>query len=443
MRKNRASGPDVRGLLASACAFGLVIAGPLWPEPAQPAPDPAPLLADPWYKTRVMADPILDQVLLFYLSEAWQGSSDIGEVLQTASRVKADDEYSWTREWRKTAERLRARAEKSERGGHALSAGQAYLRAATYYRASLHRYPSPSDPDVREMAALEVASFSKAIRLLGIPARSVKIPYEGTSLPGYFFRSPVAAKKAPVLIVHQGRDAWAEDCLYIAQEAMRRGYHALLFDGPGMGQTIRLQGLVFRPDWEKVITPVVDFAISTPGVDPKRIALMGISMGGALAPRAAAFEKRLKLLIANPGVYEWSRIYTGFIAEGNPELAELPAKDPGQFDAMMAQAAQASPLLKWGLADSMWRHGAKTPSGLFLDLKRYTNKGYAQRITARTLVIDGEAEEFGQAKELYDALTCPKEYLLFTEEEAAPLHVQVGALAVSSQRIFDWIDGNI
>jgi dienelactone hydrolase len=401
------------------------------------------MLATPWYQTRVMADHILDQVLLFYLAQAWQGSSDIGEVLDTASRVRADDEYSWTREWQKTAERLHRVAQKSELESHPFSAGQAWLRTATYCRASLHRYPSPADPAVRELAALETASFTRAMRLLRIPAQPVKIPYEGTTLPGYFFRSPVAGKKAPVVIVHQGRDAWAEDCLYFAQEAMRRGYHALLFDGPGMGQTLRLQGLAFRPDWEKVITPVVDYVVKTPGVDPKRIALMGLSMGGALVPRAAAFEKRLKLLICNPGVYEWSRIYTDFIGQGNPELLSMPEKDPQGFNALMEQVAKANPVMKWGLADSMWKHGVRTPAELMTSMKQYTNKGFAERITARTLVIDGEEDEFGQAKELYDALKCPKSYLLFTREETAPLHVQAGALAISSQRIFDWIDDNI
>ena len=77
--------------------------------------------------------------------------------------------------------------------------------------------------------------------------------------------------------------------------AMQRGYHCLQFAGPGQGTAIRLQGLPFRPDWEKVVTPVVDFAVGLPGVDPERIALMGLSMGGALAPRAAAFEKRIKV----------------------------------------------------------------------------------------------------------------------------------------------------
>ena len=446
MNQNRSICPRSVLLFAALCVPGLGAAGALWSQAGPAAveePKPAPLLANPWYQTRVMADPVLDQVLLFYLAEAWQGSTDIGEVLDTASRVSPDDEYSWTKEWQKTAERIRLSAEKSERAGHTISAGEAYLRAAAYYRASLHRYPAPTDHAVAEMAAREVASFTRAMRLLGIPAQQVKIPYDGTTLPGYFFRSPVAAGKAPVLIVHQGRDAWAEDCLYIAREAMLRGYHALLFDGPGMGQTIRLQGLPFRPDWEKVITPVVDYAIRTPGVDPRRIALVGISMGGALAPRAAAFERRIKLLIANPGVYEWSRIYTDFVARGNPDLAELPTRDPQRFNAIMAQAAQGSPLLKWGMVDSMWRHGVHSPSELFVSMKEYTNKGYAEKITAHTLVIDGEEEEYGQAKELFAALKCPKDYMLFTREETAPLHVQVGALAISSQRIFDWIDDNI
>ncbi len=430
---------------AALCAFALAGANLLWSQagPVAESQPPAPLLATPWYQTRVMGDRILDQVLLFYLAEVWQGSSDVGEVLDTASRIRSGDEYSWTREWQKTAERLRLLASTSEQAGHSFSAGQAYLRAATYYRASLHRYPTPSDPAVREMSGLEAACFTKALRLLRIPAQPVRIPYEGTTLPGYFFRSPGAAKKAPVVIVHQGRDAWAEDCLYIAKEAMRRGYHALLFDGPGMGQTLRLQGLAFRPDWEKVITPVVDFVIRAPGVDPRRIALMGLSMGGALAPRAAAFEKRLKLLICDPGVYEWSRIYTDFLSHGNPELAEMPRKDPGRFNALIEQAARADPVIRWGMVDSMWKHGARSPAVLLVAMEQYTNKGFAEKITARTLVVDGEEEEFGQARELFDALRCPKDYLLFTREETAPLHVQVGALAVSSQRIFDWIDDSI
>ena len=68
-------------------------------------------------------------------------------------------------------------------------------------------------------------------------------------------------------------------------------------------------------------------------------------------------------------------------------------------------------------------------------------EGFAEKITAKTLVVDGEAEEWGQAKELFAALRCPKDYLLFTASEAAQLHVQTGSPAISNQRIFDWLPG--
>ncbi len=399
--------------------------------------------ARPWHDLRMMPDPILDQVLLFYLSEARHGMTDIGEVLDTASRVRAEDEMSWTREWFATAERVRGMAEAGVRAGHPRGGGTAYLRASAYYRAALHRHPVPSAPEVRQMAEKEVSSYRHAIELLSLPAQAVRIPYEGTTLPGYFFRAPPAAGRAPLLIVQEGRDAWAEDVTYIAQDANARGWHCLLFDGPGMGQTLRLQGLPFRPDWEKVITPVVDFAIRQPGVDAGRIALMGLSMGGALVPRAAASEKRLKLLIANPGVYDWSRIVTGFISERLPEIAGLPEKDPDTFNRVMNKVIEENPFMRWGMRDTMWKHGCATPAQLMLEMKKYSNRGFAERITAKTLVIDGESEEFGQARELYDALKCPKDYLLFTARETAQLHVQTGATAVSNERIFAWLEDNL
>ncbi len=431
----------------AAIPIGIALAAPLFAQEAGGGAGPQPAGKDsptrPWYDLQMMPDPILDQVLLFYLSEARHGMTDIGEVLDTAGRVSADDEMSWTRQWFATAERVRGMADADARAGHSLGAGSAYLRASAYYRAALHRHPVPLAPEIRQMAEKEVSSYVRAIGLLSLPARQVRIPYEGTTLPGYFFRAPQAAGTAPLLIVHEGRDAWAEDVTYIAQEANARGWHCLLVDGPGMGQTLRLQGLAFRPDWEKVITPVVDFALRQPGVDARRIALMGLSMGGALVPRAAAFEKRLKLLVVNPGVYEWSRIVTGFISERLPEIADLPEKDPDTFNTIVNKVIEENPFMRWGMRDTMWKHGCFTPAQLMVEMKKYTNRGYAEKITAKTLVIDGEAEEFGQARELYDALRCPKDYLLFTARETAQLHVQTGATAVSNERIFAWLEDNL
>src|SRR5208337_448649 len=152
----------------AALPIGLALAGPAWaqeggapgasaaagtrPDAEQGAPaGNSELSPRPWYDLRMMPDPILDQVLLFYLSEARHGMTDIGEVLDTAGRVRADDELSWTREWSRTAERVLAMAVDGEKAGHPLGAGAAYLRASAYFRAALHRHPDPSAPEIRQM----------------------------------------------------------------------------------------------------------------------------------------------------------------------------------------------------------------------------------------------------------------------------------------------------
>ncbi len=393
-----------------------------------------------WYELGLMADPILDEVLLFYLGEAWAGMTDINECLQTASRVRKDDPESWSREWRKTAERLQEEGGRLLERGHRRSAGQACLRAASYYRAAMHRHLHPGSPEVKELTEREIACFIRSQELLDSGMQVVAVPYEGLALTGYFFRSAKARGRAPTLIVHQGRDAWAEDCRYLAEEATRRGYHCLLIDGPGNGQALRRHDLPFRPDWEAFVTPTVDYLLSRPEVDPQGIMLMGLSMGGFLAPRAAAYEPRLRVCIANPGVQDWSEVFFAQLRRYSPRLLALRETNPAALNSLLGIAGRLSPFLRWGLADTMWKHGAATPSEMMDKMEEFSNLEGVPRIRATTLVIDAEAEEYGQSQEFYDALTCEKHFLRFREAEAAPLHVQTGSLALMSQRVFDWLD---
>ena len=107
------------------------------------------------------------------------------------------------------------------------------------------------------------------------------------------------------MLMHTGFDGTAEEMHYGGAVAgVERGYHVLSFDGPGQGAARHLDGLVFRPDWENVVTPVLDWVITRPEVDQSRVGLIGFSMGGLLAPRAAAFEHRLAACVAVDGVYE-------------------------------------------------------------------------------------------------------------------------------------------
>jgi dienelactone hydrolase len=96
--------------------------------------------------------------------------------------------------------------------------------------------------------------------------------------------------------MHTGFDGSA-DKLQVsgARAAVEHGYNVLAFDGPGQFGPRHREGLVFRPHWEKVVTPVVEFALRQPGVDPRRLVIYGASLGGELASRAAAFEHRSPL----------------------------------------------------------------------------------------------------------------------------------------------------
>jgi hypothetical protein len=119
------------------------------------------------------------------------------------------------------------------------------------------------------------------------------------------------APRRPLLILNNGSDGSLLDMwLWGGAGATSRGYDCLTFGGPGQGYALWKQKLYFRPDREKVITPVVDFALSRPDVDPKRIAIQGISQGGYWVPRAVAFEKRIAAAVADPGVVDVATSWT-------------------------------------------------------------------------------------------------------------------------------------
>ncbi len=107
------------------------------------------------------------------------------------------------------------------------------------------------------------------------------------------------------MVLLGGYDGTAEELYFLnGAAALARGYHVLAFDGPGQGSALLQQGLVLRPDWENVITPVIDHIRTRSDVDPDRIALIGLSLGAHLAPRAASAEHRLAAVIADCGSYD-------------------------------------------------------------------------------------------------------------------------------------------
>src|SRR5262249_39016337 len=149
-----------------------------------------------------------------------------------------------------------------------------------------------ADPRIDRAYYASVDCFHRWAQLSGLAITPVEIPYEGTVLHGYWY-APATPGPWPVVIMHSGFDGTAEDMHFNgAMAAYERGYAVLSFDGPGQPAARHRDGLLFRPDWEHVVGPVVDFVLARPSVDARRIALLGLSLGGLLAPRAAAFEHR-------------------------------------------------------------------------------------------------------------------------------------------------------
>ncbi len=185
---------------------------------------------------------------------AARGGADLGEVLVACANIPDGDEEAWCREWGALADRIRDTGLAALAAGHRVSARDALLRASNYYRtAEFFRRADPdNDHESARLARLSRESFAAAAELLDVPARRVAIPYESTSLPGYLFLADDSGAPRPTLVYHGGFDSTLEESYFaIALGGLERGYTVLAFDGPGQATARRLQGLVFRPDWER------------------------------------------------------------------------------------------------------------------------------------------------------------------------------------------------
>ncbi|PZQ47499.1 MAG: dipeptidyl aminopeptidase [Rhodovulum sulfidophilum] len=389
---------------------------------------------------RFFTDPGFDFETRIALGAVRYGLAEAGEVLATAATITDGDLDGWFDAWTATATRLRAAAEAAEAAGQPVSAREAWLRAAKYSGMANFfvlgtRDPSRVGPAWEWHRACAERGFA-----LFPNARRVAIPYEGVTLDGWWFSGGEGPR--PLAIINNGSDGTIVDMLgQGVVAATDRGWHALVFDGPGQGAALYRSGLPFRPDWEAVIAPVVDFALARPDTDAARVALIGISQGGYWVPRAAAFETRLAAAVADPGVTRvWSSWFDGF----PPEVLDLfRAGDKAAFDAAMTEGMKEAPArLRFELAKRAEPYRISSVFDLLTELRRYDLTGIADKIRCPTLVLAPENEAFwpGQSQELFDALTCPKALLPFTAAEGADGHCEPMAPALRSARVFDWLE---
>jgi hypothetical protein len=379
------------------------------------------------------------------LGATYYRGADVGECLSTVARIKDGDAESWFGQWQGTAERIAETAKACERSGHRVSAREAWLRAATYFDTATFFLDSTDEPDrMKPTWELHRLAWDAFARLNDPPIERVAIPYEDTELEGYVFRSTAGDAPRPLLILNNGSDGpvsamWLQG----AAAGLERGYDCLTFDGPGQGAALWRQDLHFRPDWEAVITPVVDYALELDGVDPARVALHGVSQAGYWVPRAVAFEKRVAAAVADPGVTDVGASWREHISKGM--IRQLAEGEREKFNRNMDWGTRFSRSARGSLAFRMRPFGLESPFEVYRALEEYTLDGVAERIQCPILITDPENEQFwpGQPKQLYEAVSTPQEIkrlVSFTEAEGADSHCEPRALGLRDQRVFDWLD---
>lgn len=385
-----------------------------------------------------------DQTFSFELLRAasygMYGGSEIGEVLATAKQIREGDFESWHVAWQCTAERIEALAFHALHEGYRVSAGQVFLRASNYYRTS-EFFLASADPRRMETYEKSRKTFWQFLDLSGLCVEQVRIPYEGTTLPGYLYRVDNSRMRRPTLLSLGGFDSTGEELYFFAvAAALQRGYNVLAFDGPGQGEPLRVGHLPTRPDYEVPVRAAVDYLLKRPEVDHERIALMGTSLGGYYAARAAAFEPRVKALIIHGVLFDLWTMRT----KTKPILARLGDwKSKPHVEAVLQLTARFNAELRWQIENGMWVFGAQNVFELIREMRRYSLIDTAGLIRQPTLILHGEKDHFiarEQVDLLCAALKAPKTLRVFTQEEGAEEHCQIGNLALLHQVLFDWLD---
>jgi hypothetical protein len=386
----------------------------------------------------VLDDPDLDYQVQRSVAKADFGMANPGECLWIASQVTAGDLDSWHSAFSEFAADLRKRADAAREDGHRVSARALYLRACEYYRnAFFFLRADLDDQRLKDAYAASRDCFGAAASLHDHPLEPVGLTIDSARCGGYL-ALPGGDGPFPLVLAPGGYDSTAEELYPTMVAGVSRGYAVLAFDGPGQGGTLYEQRVPMRPDWEAVIPPVVDAMLERSEIDNHRIALLGRSFGGYLAPRAASGEPRLAALIADPGQYD---LGAGLSERMPKELFDRLDEDSDEareaFESLLASEHG-----RRLFGPRMATHGAQTVQEYCRMIRDYTMSGRVESIRCPTLVCDNETDAIstGQGQQLYDELRCPKDFVRFTAAEGAEGHCEGMAAVVFYERAFDWLD---
>ncbi|MBX6746368.1 MAG: alpha/beta hydrolase [Acetobacteraceae bacterium] len=398
-------------------------------------------------RTRVagFADAEMDFQLMRQLGSARYGGASVGECLALAQRIEDGAPASWVTAFAAAAERQERDARARAGRGHRISARDQFLVACNSYRAAEY-YTCVADPWHAEYGRKSRDCFLAAMQLQDHECEVVSLPFGDTPLPAYYMRPApgTAGGRGGTLMIISGYDGTLEETyLAYGRPALERGYNLFLFTGPGQMDTLRFHlGLSFIPEYERVAVPAVEYALSRPETDARRIALMGISLGGYFATRMAAHEPRIRALIANSPIVDLHAYLASFVGF---DPASMPESEDFGLDEIDHLPPEVVSLQQREMARNMMlRFGQDSFRRTYIRLQDFrVGDADLKRIGCPVLGLVGSGEgrePLAQLERFCRGVSGPASSHIFTEEEGADGHCQSGNLAYSAAVSMDWLD---
>lgn len=302
------------------------------------------------------------------------------------------------------------------------------IAAAFVYR-SAEFFTHPNDPDKIPLYDQFYDRFYMAVADEQMERSSV--PFQNGSLPALRF-SPEDSKGT--IIIHGGLDSFMEEFFSVACYIVNAGYEVILFEGPGQGAALRKSDLHMTHEWEKPTSAVLDYFKLTD------VTLVGLSMGGYLAPRAAAFDERIARVVAFD-VCPYDLHGSGL----QGALYQFFLRHPSLYNWIANTAMRISVKAAQLVSQWMYITGASTPAEWNELLQHYSVSDVAQQIRQDVLLLAGAEDHMIPLKEYHKnmkGLTNARSLTgrIFTAEEHAQNHCQMGNIKLALDVILQWVD---
>jgi len=311
------------------------------------------------------------------------------------------------------------------------------LLAGALYQRSAEFYLLPDDP--RKPAAR--LRFIAAMQdVFGIrPADRERVPYRGGHLGAY---RVTPADPAGTIVLFGGFDSYMEELFASQAYLARAGYDVVIFEGPGQGSVLEDDRVPMTADWAPVVAAVLDhFALAD-------VTLMGYSLGGCLAVRAAAGEPRIGRVICDDILTDFAAVTLGQVPPATRRvLATLLALGAaGAVNRLTTRAMRTSPVVAWGLRQGMHTTGAATAYEFLRGTARYETASVSGRLTQDVLLLAGSHDHYVPRAQLVSqlgSLTAARSVTvrLLTRAENAHNHVHVGNTELSLGVVTGWLAG--